>query len=152
MKSKYNSESEIYDLVRSFEEATVSRDDWRHAEHLVVGSTSIDHNPQYPGNSTDRVLLHGCRNVSVTGLLLQHTRGADLEVPASIEIRDCENVNVTGCQVVHARGHGVLVRGSMVVGIADCTLRGRAEDKGYHSAVKVDGASKAVMVVGVSAR
>lgn len=36
MKDKYSSENEVYDLVRSFEEATVSRDDWRHAEHLVV--------------------------------------------------------------------------------------------------------------------
>ncbi len=36
MTDKYKSESEIHDLVRSFEEATVSRDAWRHAEHLVV--------------------------------------------------------------------------------------------------------------------
>src|SRR5688572_13616324 len=36
MKSKYEKESEILDLVKSFEDATISRDDWRHAEHLVV--------------------------------------------------------------------------------------------------------------------
>ena len=36
MLPKYESESEIYDLLRSFEDATVSRDDWKHAEHLVV--------------------------------------------------------------------------------------------------------------------
>src|SRR5688500_11918857 len=36
MKIKYEKESDILELVRSFEEATILRDDWRHAEHLVV--------------------------------------------------------------------------------------------------------------------
>lgn len=33
---KYKSESEISSLVESFENGTISRDDWRHAEHLTV--------------------------------------------------------------------------------------------------------------------
>lgn len=36
MRAKYESEKEIAELVRSFEEATISRDAWRHAEHMVV--------------------------------------------------------------------------------------------------------------------
>ena len=36
MEKKYKSESEVLDLVRSFEEATIAHDDWKHAEHLVV--------------------------------------------------------------------------------------------------------------------
>lgn len=36
MKTKYTDESEILELVRSFEEATIPHDDWKHAEHLVV--------------------------------------------------------------------------------------------------------------------
>ena len=36
MKRGYTKEDEILELVRSFEEATISRDDWRHREHLVV--------------------------------------------------------------------------------------------------------------------
>ena len=36
MYTKYKHESEVHDLVRSFEDATISRDDWKHAEHLVV--------------------------------------------------------------------------------------------------------------------
>ena len=36
MKTKYKDESEVLDLVRSFEDATVAHDDWKHAEHLVV--------------------------------------------------------------------------------------------------------------------
>ncbi|MEO8574793.1 MAG: hypothetical protein ABI481_12560 [Pyrinomonadaceae bacterium] len=36
MEAKYKHESEVLDLVRSFEGATIAHDDWKHAEHLVV--------------------------------------------------------------------------------------------------------------------
>lgn len=36
MLRKYKNESEIYDLLHSFETGTIARDEWKHAEHLVV--------------------------------------------------------------------------------------------------------------------
>ena len=33
---RYKTEKEITDVVLSFEDATISRDDWKHAEHLTV--------------------------------------------------------------------------------------------------------------------
>jgi hypothetical protein len=36
MKREYKTEKEIVDLVRSFEDATIAREDWKHAEHLIV--------------------------------------------------------------------------------------------------------------------
>ncbi len=33
---RYNSEKEISEVVRGFETGTISRSDWRHAEHLTV--------------------------------------------------------------------------------------------------------------------
>ena len=36
MSRKYEKESEIAALIRSFEDATIGRDDWKHAEHLTV--------------------------------------------------------------------------------------------------------------------
>jgi hypothetical protein len=33
---RYNNEKEIFDLVRSFEDCTITREAWRHAEHLTV--------------------------------------------------------------------------------------------------------------------
>lgn len=33
---KYKDEKEIYELLRSFEDTTVARGEWKHAEHLVV--------------------------------------------------------------------------------------------------------------------
>ena len=36
MKTKFTDESEVTNLVRSFENASIDRDEWKHAEHLVV--------------------------------------------------------------------------------------------------------------------
>lgn len=33
---RYKTESEITEVVRTFEDATISRDAWKHAEHLTV--------------------------------------------------------------------------------------------------------------------
>lgn len=43
MKTKYEHEREVLDLVRSFEEATIPHDDWKHAEHLVVALYYLAH-------------------------------------------------------------------------------------------------------------
>lgn len=43
MKAKYEHESEVFELVRSFEEATIAHDDWKHAEHLVVALYYVTH-------------------------------------------------------------------------------------------------------------
>jgi hypothetical protein len=126
---------------------------YRHAllaedsEQLVLAGNSIDHNPDYKGESTDRVVLRGCRNVNLSGLLHQHTRPTSDEDPSSWEIRDCENVSVSGCQIVGARVRGLAVHGSSIVRIADCTIRGPRERGAYRVAVSVDAASKHVMVV-----
>ena len=36
MGTRYKNEEEVSELVRAFEDATISRDAWKHAEHLVV--------------------------------------------------------------------------------------------------------------------
>jgi polygalacturonase len=126
---------------------------YRHAllaedvEHLVIAGNSIDHNPEYKGPSTDQVILRGCRNVSLTGTLLQHIKPAAQEVSASVEVSGCQNVNVVGCQVLGARVQGIAVRDSSVVRVADCTIRAREDDRAYKAAVRVEGKSSKVMVV-----
>lgn len=42
MSRKYENESEIDALIRSFEDATIDRDAWKHAEHLVVALYYLD--------------------------------------------------------------------------------------------------------------
>jgi hypothetical protein len=126
---------------------------YRHAllaedcEHLVLAGNSVDHNPDYRGDSADRVVLRACRNVTVSGLLHQHTLAAGGEDPSSWEVRDSENVSVSGCQILGARVRGLAVHNSSIVRVADCTIRGPREQGAYRVAVSVDAASRHVLVV-----
>jgi Right handed beta helix region len=117
------------------------------AEHLVLGANSIDHNPEYKGNSTDQVVIRNCRNVSLTGLILQHIRPATDAVTSSMELRGCQNVNITGIQILGARVRGIALENCQVARIADSTIRGTADDKAYRAALTVDGQCTNVMVV-----
>lgn len=116
------------------------------AEHLVIGPNSIDHNPEYRGTSTDQVILRRCRNVSLTGLLLQHTREPHSPVTCSIDLKECHNVNITGLQVLGARTRGICLDGCTTVRIADCTIRGKPDDKTYRAAIDVDKNCREVLV------
>ena len=43
MKRKYETEDDVLALVRSFEAATISRDEWKHPEHLIVALHYVAH-------------------------------------------------------------------------------------------------------------
>jgi polygalacturonase len=116
------------------------------AEHLVIGANTIDHNPEYKGNSTDQIVLRNCQNVSLTGLIVQHTRDANDPVTSSITVRGCRNVNIVGVQILHARVRGIALEDSSVVRVADCTIRGKPDDATYQTALAVDAQCTHVMV------
>jgi hypothetical protein len=40
---RYKTEDEIFDIVRRFEDGTISREEWHHAEHLTVALYYIYH-------------------------------------------------------------------------------------------------------------
>lgn len=40
---KYRTENDILNIVRDFESGTISREDWRHAEHLTVALFYLSH-------------------------------------------------------------------------------------------------------------
>jgi hypothetical protein len=118
------------------------------AEHLVIGPNTIDHTPEYRGNSTDQVVLRYCRNVTVTGLLMQHTRPAKDPTTASIDVRNCRNVSFTGVQIHNARGRGIALENCTTVRVADSTIRGVPDENGgYTAALTVDDRCAQVMVV-----
>lgn len=117
------------------------------SDHLVIGGNSLDHNPEYKGQSTDRIVIKNCRNVNFSGLIAQHSREEVTPEEASLEIEGSRNVNVTGCQFLGVRRRGVWVRSSSVVRVADCTIRPGEKAMTYRSAIEVDPRSDHVMVV-----
>ena len=44
MLRKYKTDGEVYELLRSFEEVRISREEWKHAEHLVVALCYLETN------------------------------------------------------------------------------------------------------------
>lgn len=43
MKRECTTDEDVLSLVRSFEDATISRDEWKHAEHLIVALYYVSH-------------------------------------------------------------------------------------------------------------
>lgn len=51
---KYKTESEILEVVRSFESGTILRERWKHAEHLTVAFYYINNSPSL-SQATDKM-------------------------------------------------------------------------------------------------
>ena len=63
MKAKYENEEDVLAMVRSFEDATISHDDWKHAEHLVVALYYLaHHDPETAYDKMRRGILNLLEN------------------------------------------------------------------------------------------
>ena len=71
MNNKFKTETEILDVVRSFEDATISRDAWKHAEHLTVALFYVR---KYDYETATDKMRSGILNLLTTGF------GVDLAV------------------------------------------------------------------------
>jgi len=71
MDDKYESEDEIVALVRSFEDATVARGVWKHAEHLVVALCYVD---KYDLETATTRMRDGLFNLLVEGFKVDLTK------------------------------------------------------------------------------
>src|SRR3982750_3826801 len=43
MAKKYANENDVLELVQAFENASIPRDEWKHAEHLIVALYYVSH-------------------------------------------------------------------------------------------------------------
>lgn len=120
-------------IYSGYEQAIWAED----SEHLLFSGNTLDHNPEYRGNSSDQVVLRNCRHVNWTGGLMQHTLPPTAPVNASIELQQCSNVSVSGLQIVNARVRGIRMDGCTLVRLAQCTILGAAGDTDYREAVAV---------------
>lgn len=89
MNGKYRNIGEIEGLVRSFEDATIGRDEWKHAEHMVVALWYLSEN-DLPA-ATDK-MRSGIMN------LLENGFGVDL----SNEMPYHETITVFWMRTVYA--------------------------------------------------
>ncbi|MEY4614421.1 MAG: hypothetical protein RL179_2394 [Planctomycetota bacterium] len=116
------------------------------SEHLVIGSNSIDHNPEYKGNSTDAITVSGCRNIQFTGNIVQHSRPAAIPVEATMEISDSTNVQISSCQFHHARKRGILLNNCGMVQVNGCIFTSGKDQMDFITSVDVDDKCRKVML------
>lgn len=67
---RYTNENEIADLVRTFEAATIGRDEWKHAEHLTVALHYLLH---FDIETATAKMRAGIMNLLVNGFGLDLT-------------------------------------------------------------------------------
>lgn len=68
---RYKSESEIAEVVRTFEDATISRDAWKHAEHLTV---ALSYLTLYDIETATVKMRGGIMNLLVRGFVIDLTK------------------------------------------------------------------------------
>ena len=71
MNAKYKDEGEVIELVRSFEDATVAHDDWKHAEHLVV---ALYYLTRHDLETASAKMRNGILNLLVNGFKVDLTK------------------------------------------------------------------------------
>ena len=71
MDEKYKNEEEIIALVRSFEDASIARGVWKHAEHLVVALYYVD---EYDLDTATTKMRDGLFNLLTEGFKVDLTK------------------------------------------------------------------------------
>ncbi|VTS00201.1 right-handed parallel beta-helix repeat-containing protein [Tuwongella immobilis] len=111
--------------------------DAKQCEHLVISGNTIDHNPEYKGNSTDRLRFVDCRNVSISGTIVQHTLPPTIAVDASLQFIRCKQLQIQGLQVLNARVRGIQLIECERVGISQSTIQRKPDDPEFVTAIDV---------------
>lgn len=70
MRRKYETEKDVLDLVRSFEAATISREEWKHPEHLIVALHYASH---YDVETAIEKMRNGILNLLANGFKVDLT-------------------------------------------------------------------------------
>jgi hypothetical protein len=116
--------------------------------HIVIGPSSLDHNPDYKGGTTDGITLRDCSGCIVTGVLLEGSSAGSKKEGGSIEVIGCRETSVLGCSVFEPGFRGIAVHDSRNTLVADCTVMERSGEGKMLAAIAVTGKSPGSVVRG----
>jgi hypothetical protein len=71
MTKRYENEKDVLDLVCAFESATVTRDEWKHREHLIVALYYVSH---YDAEMAIEKMRRGILNLLENGFKVDLTK------------------------------------------------------------------------------
>ena len=116
--------------------------------HIVVGSSTFDHNPDYGGGRVDGITVRGSSGVTLTGLIVEGARSGSPESGGAIEVFQSEDVSITGCQVLDPLHRGIELSDARRCRVADSTVVDRRPSPSMREAVRISGRSADNLVTG----
>ncbi|MSR32137.1 MAG: hypothetical protein EXR99_11580 [Gemmataceae bacterium] len=116
------------------------------SEHIVLGSNSFDHNPEYQGPSTDCLRFDNCSRVQLTGLVLQHTRPTAKLIDASISFDRCAFVQVASSQIHQPRTRGILFKNCHSSSVSSSLISAGKGLQGFECSIEADAACKNLLI------
>jgi hypothetical protein len=117
------------------------------SRYIVVGPHSLDHNPDYKGETVDGISLRDCDGCQLTGVLVEGANAGSEKEGGAVEVYGCRETSVVGCQVFAPKHRGIFVADSRNTRIADCTVVDRAGGS-MVAAVEVAGQSPGTLIRG----
>jgi hypothetical protein len=106
---------------------------------LTIGANVFDHNPDYPKQVPDGLVLERCRGAQLQNFRIDRCLAGTPAEGASLEIRQCAEVTVTGVQILNPAYRGIEVLDSRHCMITGCHIRDTRSTPTMIQAIRVTG-------------
>ncbi len=111
--------------------------------NIVLGSNSIDWNPDHRGKRTvDGIVLRRSDGVVLSDTIIENSFAGSEERGGTIEIDDCRDVTISACQVLDPKHRGIVINDSERVRVSATTVVDRREKPTMRSTIEVTGKSR----------
>src|SRR5690606_22716033 len=110
--------------------------------HIVLGSSTLDHNPDYGGGRIDGVVVRGSSGISMANLIVEGARAGGPESGAAVEVVDSSEVSVDGCQVLDPEHRGIEFVGVRNGRVSHSTVLDRRPQPSMREAIRIRGNSR----------
>jgi hypothetical protein len=109
--------------------------------NVVIGASTFDRNPDYTGEVVDGITVRRSAGISLTGLILDDSRGGTPGSGGAIEVFDTREVNITGCQILDPLYRGIELKNVRHARVSDCTIVDRRDTPSMTDAIRLIGDS-----------
>jgi len=114
--------------------------------HIVIGSNTFDHNPDYEGDRIDGITIRNSGGCSLATLILEDTRAGSPDAGGAIEVYDSSEISITGCQVLDPVHRGIELVNVVHSRVSDCTVIDRRATPSMQEAVRLTGKGRGNVV------
>jgi hypothetical protein len=110
-----------------------------HCRHVVIGTNTFDHNPDYSRDCPDGIRIIGSAGINLQNLILEGCRAGDPDEGGAIEVVDSSEVLILGCQVLDPEFRGIDIRNCRNTKVSECNVVDRRARPTMREPVRVVG-------------